>query len=352
MSGFNDNDGGGEDELAGSICKGFQAGRCRHGSHCRFLHVGEGAVRDKGGANVACAGSGDGGSKGVSFPSEDYSTWVGPLVDGACQYYCDIEKQYPFHCGEKGYALLQELVKTNQELLDLNQKFLDESGKDLEEMKRVGFDLYTLKPSLKGQKATGVTWTNDEYSHPGFEFWYLRLKSLQRFCEMWATLERSAAAGVFDGVLADVPEDQSRTITIVSIGGGPGYELLAARHFFKQPQYGGRIETNLISMDLCEAWGPYNEQLGIRFQQWCAYLPVAPPPPLLLPQTLLQFFPLSSPCGCARWPCFPGPSPRPNRAYRIPVLTACATSTLSPGIIAIMFLLAGGCVSTQKISAP
>jgi hypothetical protein len=261
----------------GDICKGFQAGRCRHGAHCRFLHVGDGAVRTK---EEVRSGGGHAASTGVAFPSEDYSTWVGPLVDGKCQFFCDIEKQYPFHCGEKGHALLQELVKTNQELLDLNQRMLDDSAVDLDENKRVGFDLYTLKPSLKGQKATGVTWTNDEYSHPGFQFWYLRLKSLQRFTEMWATLERSAAAGVFDDLLKDVNPDESRTITIVSVGGGPGYELLAARLFFRQPEYEGRIETNLISMDLCEAWGPYNEQMGIRFQQWSAS--TSPPSPLHL----------------------------------------------------------------------
>ena len=281
--------GGGEGEVAGAICKGFQAGRCRHGAHCRFLHVGDGAVRTK---EEVRSGGGH-GSSGVAFPSEDYSTWVGPLVDGKCQYYCDIEKQYPFHCGEKGHALLQELVKTNQELLDLNQRMLDDSAVDLDENKRVGFDLYTLKPSLKGQKATGVTWTNDEYSHPGFQFWYLRLKSLQRFTEMWATLERSAAAGVFDDLLKDVNPDESRTITIVSVGGGPGYELLAARLFFRQPEYEGRIETNLISMDLCEAWGPYNEQMGIRFQQWSA---------LLLPHPLFTSSPL-------RIPLLPPPAP-------------------------------------------
>jgi hypothetical protein len=124
------------------------------------------------------------------------------------------------------------------------------------------------------------TWSDAEYALPGFQWMYLRLKSFQRFAETWTLLERCAAAGLFHpnggplviavsappaaavntagagagagaGALPPTPtpplptqssphvsskstaetkETTTKTkkpLRVVSLGGGPGYELLA-----------------------------------------------------------------------------------------------------------------------------
>jgi hypothetical protein len=79
-----------------------------------------------------------------------------------------------------------------------------------------------------------VTWSYDEYGHPGLQLFYLKLKSWQRFTETYALLERAAMRGLFD---APLPE--GRPLRVAALGGGPGYELLAAQRYLTQVR-GGR----------------------------------------------------------------------------------------------------------------
>ena len=204
---------------------------------------------------------------------EDISTWIGPLVEDEetgekrCTYYQDRDKKYPFYCGEKGYELLQTLMNENAALLELNRQRIEEEADSAPEtgrpyspdvIVRIGKGLYAHKPTLRTK---GVTWSTEEYSHPGLQRMYLRMKSIQRFTEIWALLERADAIGTFDRIY----EKASGTIRIAAVGGGPGYELLAARLFFKEkcPD----ITLELICMDFCEAWRPCAEKLGFRFVQ-------------------------------------------------------------------------------------
>lgn len=111
-----------------------------------------------------------------------------------------------------------------------------------------------MKPNLRTK---GFTWSQEEYSHHGFQRWYLHFKSFQRFTETWAILERSLSAGVLDLT--------KRYLKVASIGGGPGFELLAFKLFFHRHSHHTKLK--LASLDLCESWRPYVEAQGYRFEQ-------------------------------------------------------------------------------------
>jgi len=215
------------------------------------------------------------GAAGIQSIDEDIASlqsWVGPLVDGKqCTYFQDRDKRYPFYTNEVGYNLLQQLMERNKALLHINHKLLEEraskeayDGVQEEEVKkdviiRIGQGLYAHKPTLRTK---GVTWSTEEYSHPGLQRMYLRMKSIQRFTEVWCLLERCYMLGMFD----DIIKRGEGMVRIASIGGGPGYELLATKLFFadKAPN----VELELISMDLCVAWKVFVEELGFKFIQY------------------------------------------------------------------------------------
>ena len=214
----------------------------------------------------------NGAAQSIEEDIASLQSWVGPLVDGKqCTYYQDRDKRYPFYTNEVGYNLLQQLMERNKALLHINHKLLEEraskesyDGVQEEEVKkdviiRIGQGLYAHKPTLRTK---GVTWSTEEYSHPGLQRMYLRMKSIQRFTEVWCLLERCNMLGMFDGII----KRGEGILRIASIGGGPGYELLATKLFFadKAPN----VELELISMDLCPAWTPFVEELGFKFIQY------------------------------------------------------------------------------------
>jgi len=214
----------------------------------------------------------DGAAQSIEEDIASLQSWVGPLIDGKqCTYYQDRDKRYPFYTNEAGYNLLQQLMERNKALLHINHKLLEEraskeayDGVQEEEVKkdviiRIGQGLYAHKPTLRTK---GVTWSTEEYSHPGLQRMYLRMKSIQRFTEVWCLLERCYMLGMFD----DIIKRGEGMVRIASIGGGPGYELLATKLFFadKAPN----VELELISMDLCRAWKPFVNELGFEFIQY------------------------------------------------------------------------------------
>ena len=117
---------------------------------------------------------------------------------------------------------------------------------------------------------------------------YLRLKSFQRFTETWAMLERCGAAGLFEsGGFAS----KGGGLRVVSLGGGPGYELLAYDWFDRcctmvgdkacDAHVAGRADewaqltprkvgddTTFVSLDLQASWDTYVYKLGYEFAQW------------------------------------------------------------------------------------
>ena len=90
----------------------------------------------------------------------------------------------------------------------------------LQALKEEGYRIYTDKPTLKS--AANVTWSDEEYGHPGLHHMYLRYKSFQRFTETYALLERAEARGLFSRDGAFQPKRDGRPLRVASIGGGPG----------------------------------------------------------------------------------------------------------------------------------
>ena len=120
-------------------------------------------------------------------------------------------------------------------LPSLNSDLLSEDPDVASQQRRQGYTLYDEKPNFRRPGATG-TWSDEEYGLPGFQWMYLRMKSFQRFTETWAMLERMAVAGLFDAGQICSPvraegSDKPAGLRVVSLGGGPGYEILAYQWF-------------------------------------------------------------------------------------------------------------------------
>lgn len=265
-------------------------------SRRRVVDARGGVVRDDGTNSVRDYEEGD---------EEDIlslSSWIGPLVvderDGnirsSCTYYQDRDKRYPFVTDERGFKLLNRLMSTNFDLLRMNRDMIEDcasafvisdaasrDGTTVDEnddvdardvIVRIGHGLYAHKPTLRTK---GVTWSTEEYGHPGLQRMYLRMKSIQRFTEIWSLLERCEALGVFDGMFEGGDGDGDGVIHMAAIGGGPGYELLATKLFFEDrapPSSGangkGGPRLELTCMDICPAWRRYAEALGFSFVEY------------------------------------------------------------------------------------
>jgi len=115
-----------------------------------------------------------------------------------------------------------------------------------------------------------ATWSDEEYKHLGFQFEYLKLKSLQRFTENYSLLERCWDKGLFveyaKGTSKATAADPM-TMRVVSLGGGPGFELFAFR-CFAEKHFSPHVQLKLISLDLEASWKESAETLGNEFMQW------------------------------------------------------------------------------------
>ena len=172
-----------------------------------------------------------------------------------CTYFQDRRRKWPFTTSARGKELLEALVAANAALRKRNTSLLSAAGEP-SSVEAEGERLYVEKPTLRGD--ANVTWSYEEYGHPGLQLYYLKLKSWQRFTETYALLERAHRRGLFD---APLPE--GRPLRIAALGGGPGYELLAAQRFFADVL--GAREVELINTDIQPTWQEYSEALGFRF---------------------------------------------------------------------------------------
>ena len=200
---------------------------------------------------------------------------------GACVYFCDRFRRYKFYCDQSGLSLLRGLVAVNRRLLGRNAALFAADADEAARQRAEGYALYEEKPNLRRRGSEIGTWSDREYGLPGFQWMYLRLKSYQRFTETWAVLERCAAGGLFDegGCLREANR-------VVSLGGGPGYELLAYDYFDRY--WRGRDAADpaawrfdaaaedappakngkYVSLDLQPSWVEYVDLLGYGFHQW------------------------------------------------------------------------------------
>lgn len=163
-------------------------------------------------------------------------------------FFTDANDKFKFFTTREGYGMLEDLART-----------LEPVFKDLRDApgfsEREGFEIYTQKENLK----TGATWSDEEYANPSFLYQYCLNKAVQRFPETIVMMDTAAQLGVLD-TFKDKPE-----LTVVSLGGGCSYELLAVKAIFNR--FSPRTKLRLVSMDYEPFWGNIVKPLGIEFEQ-------------------------------------------------------------------------------------
>lgn len=172
-----------------------------------------------------------------------------------CIYYQDRQKKYKFYSSGYGCKLLKKIFDLTNKLIEENNKLINNKNNNKTKLISNGVNIYKNKIAL--QSNNGITWTNEEYSHLGLQRIYLRLKSFQRFTETYNLLERAYNLNFFNRF---IKEDN---ITFISLGGGPGFELIAVREFFKKNF--DKDDVNLISTDIQESWINYTKLMNINF---------------------------------------------------------------------------------------
>ena len=93
---------------------------------------------------------------------------------GSCTYFQDRRRKWPFTTTAAGKEHLQALVVANAALRAQNAELLAAAGES-SAVAAEGERLYVEKPTLRGD--ANVTWSYDEYGHPGLQLYYLKLKS-------------------------------------------------------------------------------------------------------------------------------------------------------------------------------
>ena len=189
-SGWQNRGGGGGgsawDRLGGGggSCGGGQRhsyGGGGHGSGGWQRHGGGGG--GYGGGHKRARGDG-GGYSGGPTPSGEKLDDEGYLWfdedSGVCTYFQDRRRKWPFTTSAAGKEHLQALVVANTALRKRNASLLEAAGEP-SRVEAEGERLYVEKPTLRGDQ--NVTWSFDEYGHPGLQLYYLKLKSWQRFTE-------------------------------------------------------------------------------------------------------------------------------------------------------------------------
>jgi len=202
-----------------------------------------------------------------------------PQPSTSFRYYQDRNKRWAFHTNAHGANLLQNLFTDARRVISaLDEKINAVSNGDraeIDAVRRAGTEIYAKKPNIKEKD---VTWSQEEYRHAGLQREYCKFKSVQRFTETWACLERARYAGVFEDLVRATEKDgdsgvagveggtKRQTVRFASLGGGPGFELVAVREFFAQ--WFPTVELDLVCLDVEEAWRGAAEALGLRFFAW------------------------------------------------------------------------------------
>lgn len=188
-----------------------------------------------------------------------------------CKFYNDKDQKYENDTGAAGCELIEKLTAKTEAILSDLAKELSE-----DDLKR-GEAIYRDQPSrsVTGRRgdALSATWSMDEYNDRGFQYHYIKNKSIQRYTETYDMLQMAYNHGwrlpcpmSIGNVWNPAPDgDESRRrVKIISVGGGPGFELLAFKDFCEKNFPG--IECEFVSMDMAPTWRPYVEALGFKFQ--------------------------------------------------------------------------------------
>jgi hypothetical protein len=177
--------------------------------------------------------------------------------DGKCTYYMDRNKTkgWEFYTNNEGCSLLQKLASIVDSILSSKDILLTQN--DI----LIGKSIYANKTNLE---KSGVTWSQSEYDTVSFQREYIRLKSLQRFTESYNLYERAYNYNIFDN---NIFNNSIGPVKVVSLGGGPGFELLAFKWFFEKT-INKKTTLELISVDLAESWRSSSEEMDIKFIQY------------------------------------------------------------------------------------
>lgn len=186
---------------------------------------------------------------------------LAPSLSGRTTYFQDRNKRWPFYTTAPGHGHLVRLIGAASRLVavaDAQLALLADAASQRSE----GQFIYARKPNKKSED---VTWSQDEYAHAGLQREYVRFKSVQRFTETWAALERAHAKGGLRA--AEVAEERGGgACRVASLGGGPGFELFAFRLYFET--FFPRVTLQCVSLDLAEAWRPFCAELDVEFGVW------------------------------------------------------------------------------------
>ena len=164
---------------------------------------------------------------------------------GGASYYQDRLRRWAYRCDAGGADLLRAMMHKAAPLLEeLGARLAAMGGGVAGE----GAQIYAQKPNLG---ARGVTWSQENYAHLGLQAEYLRLKSVQRFTETYAIMQRLHNVGG----LGYLPAGGGWRVA--SLGGGPGFELLAVDAFCREHVPGP--PPQLTSLDLEPSWREHAE---------------------------------------------------------------------------------------------
>uniref|UniRef100_A0A0G4I2R7 Uncharacterized protein n=1 Tax=Chromera velia CCMP2878 TaxID=1169474 RepID=A0A0G4I2R7_9ALVE len=123
--------------------------------------------------------------------------WKRRAVKHPIKYTMDQEEKYTFWTNAQGEKLLARADALRDRLLEVNRRLLPEGRGEYEETVEEGKAIYGGKRNKQEAKHK-ATWAAEEYSHVGLQREYIRLKSRQRYVEMWAACERARSLGVFE----------------------------------------------------------------------------------------------------------------------------------------------------------
>lgn len=175
-------------------------------------------------------------------------------------YYTDIRKQFKFNTNKTGFKLLKNLLNNINKMLDLNKKKIKEQNLDFNKIIEEGKNIYVQKQNKNVLKKVG-TWSISEYKHLGMLHLYMKIKSFQRFTENWTMIEKA------DQLFPSLFKKISGTLNVASIGGGPGFELVAFEEYFNHnTKYRDKkIKINFFNIDLVDDWEDYYKLNGDNY---------------------------------------------------------------------------------------
>lgn len=168
-------------------------------------------------------------------------------LDKDCKWFIRTNKPAGSEMIEKLENLTEKFMKKAFELTKLTENNKNPDNPDTTDIicKKLvtGMELYAYKPSFSRE----VTWTTEEYNMPEFQFTYIRLKSLQRYTECYTMYER-----IFNGI------NTSNIKTVLAIGGGAGFEIIALRDYLQ-------FNPTATIIDIAESWKVYSELIGCEY---------------------------------------------------------------------------------------